>query len=158
MTKIRVPERDLKKIAWKGNIPLTSRYTAGVAGEKFFKAMKEEGKLLGTRCEKCKQIYVPARLFCERCFSELADWLEVEDYGNVYSFTVVHTDMEGRKTQPPQIVALIELGKSGARMVHLIGEVEAKNLKSGMPVKAVWKPREEREGKITDIQYFKLSV
>ena len=37
--------------AWQGDLPVTSRYTFGVAGERFYRAIMEEGKLLGTKCE-----------------------------------------------------------------------------------------------------------
>ncbi|MDA2914760.1 zinc ribbon domain-containing protein [Acidobacteriia bacterium AH_259_A11_L15] len=57
--------------AWRGEIPLESLYTAGLGGEIFFRALKERGELVGTRCAPCKQVYVPARAFCERCFGEL---------------------------------------------------------------------------------------
>ena len=57
---------------WPGAIPVRHRYTPGVAGEVFFSALRDRGVLLGSRCERCRYVYVPARLFCERCFSELA--------------------------------------------------------------------------------------
>lgn len=141
--------------AWKGNIPLTSRYTAGLAGEKFFRAMQEEAKLTGTVCEKCRITYVPAKHFCERCFSELTQWIDVGNTGKVISHTVVHQDLDGKKLTPPRIAAIIELGASKARMVHLLGEVSPSQLKTGMPVQAVWKPASERKGLITDLRYFK---
>ena len=50
--------------AWRGNLPVTSRYTYGMAGEKFFRAMKDDGKILGTYCPKCERTYVPASIFC----------------------------------------------------------------------------------------------
>ena len=34
---------------WHGNLPVTSRYTYGLAGEKFFRTMKVDGKIMGTR-------------------------------------------------------------------------------------------------------------
>lgn len=30
---------------WRGNLPVYHRYTAGIAGEKFLRALKDEGKL-----------------------------------------------------------------------------------------------------------------
>ena len=156
MEKVKISTKGVKSKAWKGNIPLASRYTAGVAGDKFFKAIRDEGKLLGTYCEKCKVTYVPAKLFCERCFMDLSNsWKEVGDSGRVYSFTVVHLDMDGNKLNPPQIVGIIEMDSGQARMVHLLGEVLPEHVKVGRRVKAVWKPQPERQGKITDIKYFK---
>ncbi len=42
-------ERDPKApTAWVGNLPVTNRYTYGLAGERFFRAIKDEGKIFGT--------------------------------------------------------------------------------------------------------------
>ena len=56
---------------WPGSFPVAHRYTPGVAGEAFLTALRDRGVILGTRCERCAYTYVPARLFCERCFAEL---------------------------------------------------------------------------------------
>ena len=55
-------ERDPRApAAWHGDLPVTSRYTAGLAGERFFRAIKDEGRILGTLCTECDITYVPAR-------------------------------------------------------------------------------------------------
>ena len=40
-------------------------------------------------------------------------------------------------------------------IMHMLGEVDPKEITIGMKVKAVWKPSEEREGSILDIKYFR---
>ncbi len=155
MIKLKFPDSKTSKLAWKGDIPITNRYTSGVAGQKFFQALKEEEKILGTVCNRCDITYVPMKLFCERCFAELNETVDVGDTGKLVSFSVVHLDLDGKKVNPPQMVGLIELGNSQAKIVHLLGEVKPTDLRSGLTVKAVWKMPLGREGKITDIQYFK---
>jgi hypothetical protein len=60
------------------------------------------------------------------------------------------------RIKEPQIPALIEIdGSGGVAIMHLLGEVDPKQVKIGMRVKAVWKPEAEREGAITDIEYWK---
>ena len=56
--------------SWLGDLPVANRYTYGLAGEKFFRALKDEGKILGTYCPHCDQTYVPAAAFCERCLGQ----------------------------------------------------------------------------------------
>ena len=155
MSKVKFPDSKVGKLAWKGDIPIASRYTAGVAGQKFFQALKEEEKILGTFCSNCNVTYVPMKLFCERCFAELNETVDVGDSGKLVSFCVVHLDLDGKKINPAQIVGLIELENSQAKIVHLLGETNPSDLRVGMKVKAVWKMPLGREGKITDIQYFK---
>jgi len=139
--------------SWLGNLPVTSRYTFGLAGEKFFRSIKDEGKILGTQCPKCERIYVPAVLFCERCLSELDEWIDVGTKGQVHTFTFLYENYDGTPRSEPELVALVSFGDGG--IIHRLGEVEPNNIEIGMLVEAVFKPLEERTGAITDITYFK---
>ena len=92
LEKIARPEQIRR---WNGDLPVRHRYTPGVAGDAFFTALKERGVLLGSRCESCAYTYVPARLFCERCFAELSADTEVGPGGELVSFTIVFQGIEG---------------------------------------------------------------
>jgi uncharacterized OB-fold protein len=147
-------ERDsLAPNAWLGNLPVTSRYTAGVAGERFFRAIQNEGKILGTKCEHCDITYVPGRIFCERCLAELNDWQDVGTVGEVYTFTLLYENLDGTHRDEPLVVAFIRIADGG--LIHQIGDVDLENLSIGMPVEAVLKPQADREGSIKDIEYFR---
>ena len=141
--------------AWRGDIPIASRYTAGIAGERFFRAIKEEGRFLGTHCEACDLIYVPATMFCERCFAELDEWIEVPNRGTIFTYTVLHRDLDDKRLDPPVILAYVKLDGSDGGLVHYIGETEKNLLYIGMEVEAVFKDTAEREGSILDIRYFR---
>lgn len=139
--------------AWRGDLPVTSRYTAGLGGEKFFRAIKDEGKILGTTCLVCDITYVPGRVFCERCMAELDDWVDMGTQGEVFAFTVLYENVDGTPKQEPELVAFIQFGDGG--LVHRLGEIDADEVMIGLPVEAVFKPKAEREGSILDILYFK---
>lgn len=141
---------------WLGHMEVDHyHYTAGLAGERFFKALRDEGKLLGARCQKCRITYIPPRIYCERCFAELDEYVDVGLRGRVRSFTLARIDRAGRPLEPPEIRALISFGDDTTDLLHLLGEVEPEELCIGMEVEAVLKPKREREGKITDILYFR---
>ena len=142
-------------VAWRGDIPIASRYTAGIAGERFFRAIKEEGRFLGTHCETCDLIYVPATMFCERCFAELEEWIEVPNRGTIFTYTVLHRDLDDKPLDPPAILAYVKLDGSDGGLVHYIGETEKNLLYIGMEVEAVFKDVADREGSILDVQYFR---
>jgi len=141
--------------AWRGEIPLQSLYTVGLAGERFFREIKDNGKLWGTYCPRCDIVYVPAQLFCERCLEELTEWKEVSAEGTVETFTVLHLDLDGNPLPQPQILAFIRLAGADGGLVHFLGEVSPGEVYIGQPVAAVFKPQEEREGSILDIKYFR---
>ncbi|MEW6523378.1 MAG: zinc ribbon domain-containing protein [Bacillota bacterium] len=73
---------------WPGSIPVEYVYTAGVAGEAFLRAIKERGCLLTSGCPGCGASYLPARLYCERCFEKTAYYQDVEARGRVHAFTL----------------------------------------------------------------------
>lgn len=138
---------------WHGDMPVTSRYTFGLAGERFFRALKDEGQILGALCASCDMIYVPARQFCERCMDELDDWSDVGTVGNVHTFTLVYENVDGTPRDTPEAVAFVRMGDGG--IVHWLGDVDPEAVHIGMPVEAVLKPPGDREGSILDIKYFR---
>ncbi len=53
-------------------IPIHFPYDAGKAGEWFIQGLRGE-RILGSRCEACAKVFVPARSFCASCFSPLGE-------------------------------------------------------------------------------------
>jgi len=138
--------------AWHGNLPVTSRYTYGIAGERFFRTLKDEGKIMGAVCPDCDHTYVPAAAFCERCLAELTEWVDVGLVGELHTYTVLFVDYEGRQLDEPELVGFITFGDGG--IVHKL-EADPDDLDIGIPMQAILKPKSKREGSILDILYFK---
>lgn len=143
--------------AMPGSLPTHYLYTAGVAGQKFLAALRDEGKILGARCEKCGYTYVPARMYCERCFAPLPEdqWTTVGPGGTLVSFTVVHLDLDGQPLAAPRTLGLIRLDGADGTLVHDLGELGGRAPEIGMRVTAALKPRAERTGSILDIRWFR---
>lgn len=60
--------QDTRDVAyWTGEIPLNYVYTYGRAGEVFFRNLKENGTLLGVRCDARDYGDGQARWFGRRC-------------------------------------------------------------------------------------------
>ncbi len=130
-------------------------YTAGVAGEKFFKALRDEGKMLATPCKECGITYMPPRMYCERCFESLEDYLDVPTNGVVDTYTVTYEDRNGEKLAKPVAVAFIRIDKTDGGLIHHLGDIDTSDIKIGMRVTAVLKDKSQRKGGLTDIEYFK---
>jgi len=140
-------------ITWQGELPVTNRYTLGLAGEKFFRTLKDEGHILGTHCPHCDVTYVPATIFCERCLANLDEWVDVGTSGEVDTFTLLHVNLDGSPRQQPEIIAFVRFADGG--LLHRLGEIDLDQLEIGLLVQAVFKPSSERVGSILDIDYFK---
>jgi len=145
--------RDAK--VWYDNMPLESEYTAGIAGEKFLRAIKDRGVILGTVCPTCGLTYVPPSMYCERCFAELEEWVEVPSRGEVYTYTILTRSLEDKPLDEPQVLALIEMEGVHGGLVHKLAAAKLDEVEVGMEVEAVFKPEQERVGSILDIEYFK---
>lgn len=140
--------------AWPGSIPIENLYTAGIAGEKFLRALQKEAKLLGSRCNGCGKTYLPARLFCESCFLELAETVEVPNRGKIDSFTTVHVDLDGERLEKPVTVGLVRFNGIEGGLIHKISGVAPEKLSVGMAVKAIFEDAPGRSGSILDIRHF----
>jgi len=136
------------------SFPVKNRYTAGIAGQKFFEELRDNAKIYGTYCSCCNLTYVPARLFCERCLERLEDWIDVGTTGTVFSYTAAYLNLDGSAREEPHILAAIKI--ADGILLHRLEECSLKELEIGREVEAVFKPREERNGNILDIRYFKL--
>lgn len=103
--------------AWEGKIPVGSRYTFGIAGQRFLEALVEDGVVLGSACDACNRVYVPATLFCERCFSELTETKPVGPEGEVIAVTVVHENLDEELIEPQSVLA-VRLDGADSVLIH----------------------------------------
>jgi uncharacterized OB-fold protein len=131
-------------------------WDAGVAIGRYLTELKE-GRIIGVRCRHCRRTVVPPRNFCEWCFEPMSEWVYLQDTGVVNTFSLCYVTWDMVRIEEPEIPAVIEIdgASPGMGILHLLGEVDPKEVRIGMRVRAVWKPPEERTGAITDIKYFR---
>ena len=138
---------------WIGHVETDYVYTSGIAAERFFVELRDHGRLLGTRCPKCGTRWLPPKLFCETCFRETKDWVEVPAEGRVAAACVVRVDAHGDPLPRPEAWALIRFKGFAGGFVHRL-LVEPGRARSGLVVRPVLKPENARVGAITDIEGF----
>jgi uncharacterized OB-fold protein len=131
-------------------------WDTGVAIGRYLQALKA-GVILGAYCRYCRRTVVPPRTVCEWCFNPMDHFLPLSDTGTVNTFSLCYVTWDVQRIKKPEIPAVIEIdGASPLHgIMHMLGEVDPDSISIGMRVQAVWKPAEERQGAITDIQYFK---
>jgi uncharacterized OB-fold protein len=128
-------------------------YAASPEESKFFRGLAE-GKILGQRCPTCHKVYVPPRGACPVDGVPTTDEVEVADHGTVTTFCIVNVPFLGQKIEPPYVSAYVLLDGADIAFLHLILGVEASEVRMGMRVKAVWKPRDEWGTTIENISHF----
>lgn len=113
--------------------PEEGRYLRGLA----------EGRVLAQRCPACAKVYLPPRGACPTCGVPTGDEVELPDIGTVTTFCIVNVPFPGQRTKPPYVQASVLLDGADIPFQHLILGCEADEVRMGMRVRAVWKPREE---------------
>ena len=117
------------EIKWKTDLPY--RYSIGKLAVKFFEELKKNKKIMGSK---------------------------LSPRGTLEGFTVVNypfTDPATGGLRPfPYGYALFKLDGADTYTMHFINETDHTKMKVGQRVEAVFK--EEREGNIGDIMYYKI--
>jgi len=144
---------DVEELVHQGGVKVPYTWSGGETGSKFFLELRDHKKIWGTRCPSCRKVLVPARKICGKCFRQVEEWVEVGSEGTVQTFTVVRYLSEVHPLKPPFGYAVILLDGADTGMTHLLSGSDPGKWRSGMRVRAVFK--EEREGNILDIIYFK---
>jgi uncharacterized OB-fold protein len=148
-------EEELLKVSI--NMDLEYRWSGGSYYTKFYKAWKDERKILGSKCSGCGRVYLPPRLICSECYKKIDEWAEISDKGTVKAYTVVYQPFidprTGKPRQVPYGMALIQLDGADTTINYFLEENDLDKMRIGMRVQAVW--RDEIEGNITDIRFFR---
>ena len=79
-----------------------------------------QNKLLGLKCQDCGAITVPPKMACRKCTSPDMDIVELSGKGKIKTFTTVNVAPEGRESELPYIIVLVELDEGPWLMGNLI--------------------------------------
>jgi uncharacterized OB-fold protein len=130
------------------------QHTASLPESVFLRGL-EEGKLLGARTGQDGKVYFPPKEADPATGLELDNYVELPDTGTVTTFAIINIPFAGQRIKPPYVAAYVLLDGADIAFLHLIQEIDATEVRMGMRVEAVWKPREEWGLGIDNIEYFK---
>ena len=135
-------------------VSLDYLYAASPEESAFYRGLAE-GRILGQRCPACHKVYVPPRSACPADGNPTTDEVELPDKGTVTTFCIVNVPFLGQKITPPYVSAYVLLDGADIAFLHLILDIPAEEVRMGMRVEAVWKPREEWSTTIENISHFR---
>jgi uncharacterized OB-fold protein len=128
-------------------------YTIGTVASKFFTELRDNKRILGLKCSQCKRVIVPPRSICDKCFSQIGEWVEVDSKGKLITYTAVHYSLPIHPAEHPFAYGIVRLNGASTGLPCLLGEVDLNKIEIGTEYEAVF--REKREGNILDIKYFR---
>ncbi len=135
-------------------IEMSVEHTASLQETNYLLGL-EQGKLLAQRCPKCGKVYIPPRGACPVDGVPTHEEVELPDRGIVTTFCIVNVPFYGQKIKPPYVCAYVLLDGADIPFLHLILDTEASDVRMGMKVEAVWKPRDEWGPTLQNIDHFR---
>ncbi|MGH3378148.1 MAG: Zn-ribbon domain-containing OB-fold protein [Actinoallomurus sp.] len=136
------------------NAPVHADYrlSAGQALTRFLSGIAE-GRILGHRCGVCGKVYVPMKGLCPVDGVPTTEEVEVPDTGTVTTYAVNNIP-DPRAPDVPFVSAYVLLDGSDIAMLALVAGIPADQVRMGMRVRAVWRPREEWDQNMANIKWF----
>jgi hypothetical protein len=120
---------------------------------RFFQELKDNKRIMGTKCLTCGTTFCPPTSECPRCW-EPSEWVEVGPQGTLLHYTVIGLPPLFVKKPVPFTLGLIKLDGADTGLICFVDETDLRKLKNGLRVEPVF--LEKRQGYITDIDYFKI--
>lgn len=135
-------------------ITMTIEHSASPQESAYLRAL-QDGRLLGARTGTDGKVYFPTREADPATGRGLDTLVELPDRGTVTTFAIINIPFAGQRITPPYVAAYVLLDGADIPFLHLVSDVDAHEVRMGMRVEAVWKPREEWGLGIDNISYFR---
>jgi uncharacterized OB-fold protein len=135
-------------------VSLTIQHTASHEESAYLRAIAE-GKLLGAKTGEHGKVYFPPHGADPATGLPTTDFVELPDKGTVTTFAIINIPFQGQRIKPPYVAAYVLLDGADIPFLHLVADIDAHEVRMGMRVEAVWRPREEWDFGIDNIEYFR---
>jgi uncharacterized OB-fold protein len=148
---------DVQPVEIPGQWGFQYTYFAGDAASRFFAELRENQRVMGTRCPSCTRVLVPARSFCDACFERTTDWVPVEPHGVLETFTIITAAFPGLP-EPPVVLAYVTLDGADTALVNIVTGVDCSDIDAAA-ARLAEQPRvrlkfsQEPRGRITDFTF-----
>ena len=116
-----------------------------------------EGKIIGGRTDANGKVYVPPRGANPTDGIPTKEQVEVSDKGTITTFCIVNVPFMGQQIKPPYVAAYVLLDGADIPFLHLILEVDPAEVRMGLRVEAVWRPKEEWVYSLRNVSHFRPS-
>jgi uncharacterized OB-fold protein len=135
-------------------VSLTIQHTASHEESAYLRAIAE-GKLLGAKTGERGKVYFPPHGADPATGLPTTDFVELPDKGTVTTFAIINIPFQGQRIKPPYVAAYVLLDGADIPFLHLVADIDAHEVRMGMRVEAVWRPRDEWGFGIDNIEYFR---
>ena len=140
----------------KGMVRADYNFWVGRYLDKFFDNL-ENKKLVGNKCSKCGDVFVPPRKICGKCNVVIPlekNWVDLPDTGILKNYTITPYRVNDRTDRKAKDLSLgmIQIDGSNTAIVYKLLNLKPDEIKIGMKVKIEW--AEKAKGDPSDIKGF----
>jgi hypothetical protein len=118
----------------------------------FYSELKENARLMGTRCPKCGSVYFWPRSWCHECYVD-CEWVKMPPRGKLTVVGRVDISLSDMRKEVPFYQGGVRLEGARYPIVAILKPPDPDALYVGMPVKAQFLPPEERTGRPRDFYF-----
>jgi uncharacterized protein len=125
---------------------------AHVSAPMYWRSVPQRYRLVGKKCRSCGAVHFPPKALCPACGERSAfDEIVLSGRGRVYSFATIASGSappefaDQEKASGPYPIAIVELAE-GPRITGQLADVDPKDVRIGMPVRAELRRIYEEEG------------
>jgi len=114
-----------------------------------------EGKIRGTRCPQCGDVWVPPRIHCWNldCNLQKTEWVDIPLVARVHTWTVAGWSGRSSLKRLPIVLVYAVFKGSKVAIANELRGVDPWHVEFDMPLTAIFIPPEERKGIITDFYF-----
>jgi uncharacterized protein len=134
-------------------VALSYMHTASPTESSHLRALGE-GRLQGQRCPSCHRVYLPPRGACPTCGVPTSEDVPLPGTGTVTTFCVVNVPFAGQHVKPPYVAASVLIDGADIAFQHLVLGCSPEDVRMGMRVRAVWKPRDQWGTSMENVSHF----
>ncbi|MFX1297474.1 MAG: Zn-ribbon domain-containing OB-fold protein [Promethearchaeota archaeon] len=141
----------------KGMVRAEFSFWVGLYMDKFYDGL-EQKKIVGNKCPKCSDIFVPPRKICGKCNVTIPidqNWVDLPNTGTLMNYTITPykvTERGSRNVKKGQIIGMVNIDGSNTGIVYKLLDMEPEEVKIGIKVKIEW--AENTIGAPSDIKGF----
>jgi uncharacterized OB-fold protein len=96
----------------------------------------EQGKVMGTRCTECEQVFFPPRADCFNCSSSSTEWFEISGTGKLITHSKLKFAPIGFEGDLPYSIAVLDYGDYKV-FGRISGSLSDEEIELGMDMKTV---------------------
>lgn len=134
-------------------------WSIGKFGSRFLQELRDNRRMIGSKCPRCGKVYLPPRKVCGDCYVAMKDIVPVSNEGEIVAASIIRfgfIDPETGKQRPvPYGYVFVKPDGADTAISHFMeihSPEDEQCIRIGQRVRAVYE--EERSGSLLDIRCF----